>query len=146
MFRGRFEYSIDAKGRLSVPVKFREVLSSTYDPRLIVTNFDECLWAYPVAEWLELERKVGALPQFLDEVKALQRVFVSAATECPLDKQGRILVPPSLRDYAGLDRDVVMVGMTKRIEIWSKERWSAVFEDAQRKLESLGQRLAELGI
>lgn len=146
MFRGRFEYSIDAKGRLSVPAKFREVLSSTYDSRLIVTNFDECLWAYPVAEWLELERKVGALPQFLDEVKALQRVFISAATECPIDRQGRILLPPSLRDYAGLDRDVVMVGMTKRIEIWSKDRWTSVFEDAQRKLESLGQRLAELGI
>ncbi len=146
MFRGRFEYSIDAKGRLSIPVRFREVLSTSYDPRLIVTNFDQCLWAYPVAEWLELERKVGALPQFLDEVKALQRVFISAATECPIDKQGRILLPPSLRDYAGLDREVVMVGMTKRIEIWSMERWSAVFSEAQEKLESMGERLAELGI
>ena len=146
MFRGRFEYSIDAKGRLSVPVRFREVLSTSYDPRLIVTNFDQCLWAYPVPEWVELERKVGELPQFLDEVKALQRVFISAATECPIDKQGRILLPPSLRDYAGLDREVVMVGMTKRIEIWSKERWSAVFTEAQDKLESMGERLAELGI
>jgi MraZ protein len=146
MFRGRFEYSIDAKGRLSIPAKFRETLATSYDSRLIVTNFDQCLWAYPVAEWLELERKVGALPQFLDEVKALQRVFISAATECPIDKPGRILLPPSLRDYAGIERDVVLVGMTKRIEIWSKERWDKVFEDAQDKLESLGARLADLGL
>jgi len=146
MFRGRFEYSIDAKGRLSIPAKFREVLSSGYDARLIVTNFDQCLWAYPAQEWLELERKVGALPQFLDEVKALQRVFISAATECPIDKPGRILLPASLRDYAGIDRDVVLVGMTKRIEIWSKERWDKVFQEAQGKLESLGARLADLGL
>lgn len=146
MFRGRFEYSIDAKGRLSIPSRFREVLSSNYDSRLIVTNFDQCLWAYPVAEWLELERKVGALPQFLDEVKALQRVFISAATECPIDKPGRILLPPSLRDYAGIERDVVLVGMTKRIEIWSKQRWDKVFTEAQDKLESLGARLADLGL
>jgi MraZ protein len=146
MFRGRFEYSIDAKGRLSVPVKFREVLSTSYDPRLIVTNFDQCLWAYPVAEWLELERKVGALPQFLDEVKALQRVFISAATECPIDKQGRILIPPSLKSYAGLNGEVVMVGMTKRIEIWSRERWNEVFKGAQEKLVSMGEKLAELGL
>jgi len=146
MFRGRFEYSIDAKGRLSIPAKFREVLSTSYDPRLIVTNFDQCLWAYPVAEWLELERKVGALPQFLDEVKALQRVFVSAATECPIDKHGRILLPPSLKAYAGLDKDVVVVGMTRRIEIWSSERWEKVFKEAQGTLEGMGERLAELGI
>ena len=146
MFRGRFDYSIDAKGRLSIPAKFREILSTSYDARLIVTNFDQCLWAYPVAEWLELERKVGALPQFLDEVKALQRVFISAATECPIDKPGRILMPASLREYAGIERDVVLVGMTKRIEIWSKERWDKVFADAQSKLESLGTRLADLGL
>ena len=146
MFRGRFEYTIDAKGRLSIPAKFREVLTNHYDPRLIVTNFDQCLWAYPVPEWLELESKVGSLPQFMDEVKALQRVFISAATECFIDKQGRILVPPSLKAYAGLEGDVVMVGMTRRIEIWSQERWQKVFGEAQEKLESLGSRLAELGL
>jgi MraZ protein len=146
MFRGRFHYAIDTKGRLSIPAKFREVLSISYDERLIVTNFDQCLWAYPLAEWQELERKVAALPQFLDEVRALQRVFISAATECPLDKQGRVLIPPSLRDYADIKRDVVLVGMTKRIEIWSRERWETVFESAQRKLETLGSKLADLGL
>lgn len=146
MFRGRFHYAIDTKGRLSVPSKFREVLNLTYDERLIITNFDQCLWAYPFAEWQELEKKVAALPQFLDEVRALQRVFISAATECSLDKTGRILIPPSLRDYADIKREVIIVGMTKRIEIWSKERWATVFESAQRKLETLGSKLADLGL
>lgn len=146
MFRGRFYHGIDTKGRLSIPSKFREALALSYDERLIVTNFDQCLWAYPVAEWQELEKKVGALPQFMDEVKALQRVFISAATECPFDRQGRILLPPSLREYAAIDKNVIIVGMTKRIEIWAKERWDVVFESAQRKLESLGSKLADLGL
>lgn len=146
MFRGRYRHALDAKGRLSIPSKFREVLAEQFDERLIVTNFDQCLWGYPVPEWRELERKVGALPQFMEEVKALQRVFISAAVECPIDKQGRILLPPELREYAAIDRDVVLVGMTKRIEIWSKERWGEIFNAAQEKLESLGAKLAELGL
>lgn len=146
MFRGRFHHQIDTKGRLSVPSKFRDVLSASGDERLIVTNFDECLWAYPVAEWTELERKVSALPQFMEEVKALQRVFISAAVECPIDRQGRVLVPPSLREYAGLSRDVVIVGMTKRFELWARERWDDVFRSAQLKLEGMGAKLADLGL
>ncbi|MBI4126713.1 MAG: cell division/cell wall cluster transcriptional repressor MraZ, partial [Deltaproteobacteria bacterium] len=102
--------------------------------------------AYPVSEWQELERKVAALPQFLDEVKALQRVFISAAVECPLDGQGRILIPAELREYAAMQREVMVVGMTKRIEFWSVERWDVVFNSSQQRLESLGQKLAELGL
>lgn len=146
MFRGRYQHQTDSKGRLSVPSKFRDALAANSDDRLIITNFDQCLWAYPVAEWQELEKKVASLPQFMDEVKALQRVFISAASECPIDKQGRILVPTSLREYAGISRDVVVVGMTKRFEIWARERWLVVFDDAQRKIEGLGQKLADLGL
>lgn len=146
MFRGRYYHQIDDKGRLSIPSRFREVLASSNDERLIVTNFDQCLWAYPMQEWLELEKKVASLSQFAEEVKALQRVFVSAAVECPPDKQGRILVPPSLREYAALEKDVVIVGMTRRIEIWSRERWNMVFQSAQQRLEGLSAKLAELGL
>lgn len=135
MFRGRFEHTIDPKGRTSIPSKFREVLATNYDERLIITNFDNCLWCYPVREWQAIEDKVANLPQFKAEVKALQRVFISAATECPVDKQGRILIPPTLRDYAGLGKDIILVGMTKRIEIWAKERWVKEFEQAQKKVE-----------
>ena len=115
MFRGRFNHQIDAKGRMSVPSRFRETLSSNDDEKLIITNFDDCLWAYPAAE-------------------------------CPIDKQGRILVPPSLREYAGLARDVVVVGMTRRFELWSRERWDDVFRNAQLKLTDMGSKLADLGL
>jgi MraZ protein len=105
MFRGRFEHSIDAKGRLSLPAKFREVFSLIGDERLIITNFDHCLWAYPINEWQKIEDKVSNLPQFKPEVIALQRVFISAAVESGIDKQGRIMIPPSLRDYAELKKN-----------------------------------------
>lgn len=146
MFRGRFEHALDTKGRVSVPSKFRDVLSSQYDERLIVTNFDGCLWAYPASEWQKIEEKVAALPQFKQEVKALQRVFISAATECPLDGQGRILLPPTLRDYAHIERDLVFVGMTKRIEIWSKDKWTEIFNESQKDITSMSDKLADLGI
>jgi MraZ protein len=146
MFRGRFDYTIDEKGRTSLPAKFREVLSSNYDERLIITTFDNCLWAYPVAEWQAIEEKIAALPQFKSEVKALQRVFVSGAVECPLDKQGRMVIPTTLREYAGLKKDIVFVGMTKRIEIWSKEKWQTVFSASQIKIESDSGDLANLGL
>lgn len=146
MFRGRFEHSLDTKGRVSIPSKFREVLTTNYDERLVVTNFDNCLWAYPFAEWRVIEEKVASLPQMKEEVKAFQRVFISAAVECPIDKAGRILIPPTLRDYAALDREVILVGMINRIEIWSSARWSAVFSAALTSLSGMGDRLAELGL
>lgn len=146
MFRGRYEHSLDAKGRVSIPSKFREILATNYDERLIITNFDNCLWAYPHAEWQIIEDRVAALPQFKPEVKALQRVFISAATECPLDRQGRILIPPTLREYAGISRDLVFVGMTKRIEVWATERWQKVFSQSQTALDDMGEKLAQLGI
>lgn len=145
MFRGRFDYTIDEKGRTSLPAKFREVLSANYDERLILTTFDNCLWAYPVKEWSVIEEKIAALPQFKAEVKALQRVFVSGAVECPLDKQGRIVIPPTLRDYAALKKDILFVGMTKRIEIWSNEKWSEVFSAAQARIDG-SEDLANLGL
>lgn len=146
MFRGQFEHAIDSKGRLSVPAKFREILSTNYDERLIITNFDGCLWAFPAAEWQKIEDKVSSLPQMQDVVKAFQRVFISAAVESPVDGSGRIQLPPTLREYAGISRDVVLVGMTNRIEIWSKEKWLQAFDSAQKQLEVMGDKLAELGL
>lgn len=146
MFRGRFEHTIDVKGRTSIPSRFREIMVTNYDERLMITNFDGCLWAYPMAEWLVIENKVAALPQFKEEVKALQRFFISAATETPIDKQGRIIIPPTLRDYAGLDKDLVLVGMTKRIEIWAKDRWLAEFEKSQQSINSKAINLSDLGL
>ncbi len=149
MFNGRFEHTIDAKGRVSIPSRFREILSSQYaDDRLIVTSFiDPCLIAYPVAEWQALEERVRALPRFDPAVVQLKRLLVSGATECPIDKNGRILIPPVLRQFAGLDREIIWAGMTDTIEIWSKDGWDHMFEQARGPdLPELKEALGKLGL
>ncbi len=127
MFRGRYEFSIDSKGRISIPSKFREILSEKYDNTLIITNFDRGLLAFPQNEWLVMEKNTGTLHPFKRETSAFYRFFYSSAIECSIDKQGRLLIPPTHREYAKLQKDVVLFGEGKRIEIRSKERW---MEDA----------------
>jgi len=146
MFRGRFEYTIDPKGRVSIPVKFRELLSEKYDDRLILTNFDRCLVAYPYEEWRVLEDKVGSLSMVKKEAKAFQRFFLSGAMECPIDKLGRILIPPTLRAYAQLEKSVVFAGLVKKFEIWSRERWAEEIVRSQENFEGISEALAELGL
>lgn len=146
MFRGRFEHTVDSKGRVSIPAKFRDLLAEKYDDRLILTNFDRCLVAYPYEEWRVLEERVGSLSMVKKEVKAFQRFFISGATECPIDKLGRILIPPTLRDYAQLGRNVVFAGMLRKFEVWSKERWLEEIKRSEVDFEGMGEALAELGI
>ena len=146
MFRGRFEYTIDPKGRVSIPAKFRELLAEKYDDRLIVTNFDRCLVAYPYEEWRILEDKVGSLSMVKKEAKAFQRFFLSGAAECPIDKLGRILIPPTLRVYAQLEKSVVFAGLVKKFEIWSRERWAEEIVRSQENFEGISEALAELGL
>jgi len=146
MFRGRFEHIVDSKGRVSIPAKFRELLAEKYDDRLILTNFDRCLVAYPYEEWRVLEERISSLSMVKKEVKAFQRFFISGATECPIDKLGRILVPPTLRDYAQLGRNVVFAGMMRKFEIWSKERWLEEIKRSEVDFEGMGEALADLGI
>ncbi|MDO8426158.1 MAG: division/cell wall cluster transcriptional repressor MraZ [Deltaproteobacteria bacterium] len=143
MFRGRYEHLIDSKGRLSIPSRFRETLNERYDSRLVITAYDSCLIAYPLAEWQLLEDKVAALPEFRKDTKAFLRFFYSSATDCPIDKLGRILVPQALRDYAKLEKDVVLIGAFRHMEIWSKALWdkaeaSASQEEIVNTLERLG--------
>ncbi len=146
MFRGRYEHTIDQKGRTSIPSRFRELLSSKYaDDRLIVTSFlDPCLIAYPVAEWQAFEEKVRALPRFDPKVMQLKRVLISGATECPIDRNGRILIPPVLRDFAGLKREIVWAGMVDYIEIWAKDGWDPMFQQARDRIADLGGALGDL--
>lgn len=145
MFRGRFEHTIDAKGRMNVPAKVREVLHERYSLSLMITNgFDGCLDCYPLSEWAALEETVSRLPQHQKEVKSYQRFYLSAAVECPLDAQGRILIPPSLRSFAALEKDVIIVCAVKKIEIWSRERWAPVLEDIVVSGERISAAIAEL--
>lgn len=143
MFRGRYEHLIDLKGRLSIPSKFRETLNERYDSRLVITTYDGCLLAYPFIEWQTLEERVSTLPEFKKDTRAFLRFFYSSAADCAIDKLGRILIPQSLRDYAKLEKDIVLVGALKHVEIWSKALWdkaeaSASHEDIVNTLERLG--------
>ncbi len=122
------------KGRISVPAKFRDVLNDKYgEESLIITNFDRCLIVYPLKEWNEIERRAAELPQFKQEVISFLRHLIGNADDSPIDGQGRILLPQSLRNHAQIKRDVVMIGMLTKFEIWAKEIWDE--EESKRAYE-----------
>lgn len=146
MFRGRYFHTVDPKGRLSIPAKFREVLGTRYDEGLIVAHFDRCLAAYPEEEWARLEEKFLQLPSTQLEVRTFLRRSLSSVVECPVDKQGRILLPPETRRAAGIARDVVLVGLMNRFEIWSRERWEEFMASSADSFEMMSEKLANLGI
>jgi len=155
MFRGLFEHSVDAKGRTSLPARFREVLgelasdstASDEEPKLIITTgFDRCLVAYPVPEWRAFEARLAALSQFDPAVVQLKRIYVAGATECAIDRHGRLQIPPLLREYAGVGRELVWAGMVTTIEIWSKEAWSAQVAASRADPGAVARALTELGL
>lgn len=133
MFRGQYEHAIDAKGRLSIPARFREVLLRNSPNRVVVTNFDKYLLAYPLPEFEAIAEKLSHQPQ-TEKVRMYTRMFVGGAHELDLDAQGRILLPPTLRKFGALERDVVLVGATKKFEIWAAERWAEESEKAAQLL------------
>ena len=146
MLRGRSIHTLDAKGRIRIPTRFRDILKSRYDDRCIITNLDRCLIVYPLPEWEKIEEKLGELSLVRQHVKAFQRFFISGATECIFDKQGRILIPQALREHASLEREVVLAGMLKSFEIWSKPLWDQEIKSAHDNFAEITATLAELGI
>lgn len=137
MFRGVFEHQIDGKGRTSFPARLRETLVGAYDERLIVTTaLDACLHAYPVREWEALETALARRSPMEPGVKQLMRLYVAPAQECPLDKLGRVLVPPSLRAHAQLEKDVIWAGMVTVIELWSRAGWDKAQAEARTEAQS----------
>jgi len=150
MFRGQYEHAIDGKGRTSVPARFREVLASRDESRLVVTSgLEPCLVAYPMSEWEAFEERLATLPRFDPSVAMIRRIYVSGAVELEMDKLGRVLIPQALRNYAALERQSLWAGMGTHLELWSKPRFdelrSSVLDDPQQRIE-MAQRLAELGL
>ncbi|HAR45231.1 MAG: cell division/cell wall cluster transcriptional repressor MraZ [Nitrospirae bacterium GWC2_57_13] len=144
MFRGSFEHTMDSKGRVSVPAKFRDIIADRYDGRLVLAlDFDRCLAVYPLEEWEKLEEKIRTLPMMQKEVKEFMRFFFSSASECELDKQGRILIPPTLRERAAINKTVLLVGIINKIEIWDSAVWDA--RNSQ-NLDKIGETLSSLGL
>lgn len=147
MFRGRHEHTIDAKGRTSLPARYREVLAHAKEKRVVLTSaLDPCLVAYAMSEWTAFEEKLSKLPQFDRAVQKLKRIYVSGAVDCEIDDSGRILVPPTLREYAGLQKDVLWAGNGKYAELWDKKRWLSHFETTEDERREISARLAELGL
>jgi len=142
MFLGRYEHAINGQGRTSLPVKFREELKVTGEDRLIITNREECLVAYPPSAWRQFLETLKSKPQTDKHYIEFIRFFVSGAQECLIDKQGRILIPPTLRDHAGLSKEIVFVGMVDTIEVWSKEKWDEEFKKDRNNFGDNSQFLA----
>jgi len=141
MFNGEYNHIIDAKGRLIVPSKFREVLGDTF---VVTKGLDGCLFVFANEEWKKFEEKLAALPLTNANARKFARFFSAGAADCEVDKQGRILLPSVLRKFAGLEKEVVLIGVSRRIEIWSKEKWDEVnvYDD----VEELAENMSELGL
>ena len=142
MFMGEYNHTIDAKGRLIIPSKFREGLGEEF---VVTKGLDGCLFVFPNDEWHAFEEKLKALPLTNKNARQFARFFVAGATPCELDKQGRVLLPGTLREFAGLDKDVVLTGMLNRIEVWSKAKWNEnnCLDDSA--MDEIAEQMTDLG-
>ncbi len=143
MFIGEYKHSLDSKGRLIVPSKFRDSLGENF---IMTKGLDSCLFVYPQEGWVQLENKLKSLPLTNKDARAFVRFFFAGANECTIDKQGRILIPLSLREHAKLNKDAVIIGVSTRVEIWSREEWDKYNEDDSLSYERIAEKMAELGI
>jgi MraZ protein len=145
MFRGANKLTLDAKGRLVMPTRYRERLQERCGGKLVVTvDKDQCLLVYPIPDWEEIERTLMKLPSFDPRARRLQRLMVGHATELDLDAQGRVLLPPNLREFASLTRDAVLIGQGLRFELWDEEKWNQRRDEWLASEESATDLSAEL--
>ena len=142
MLIGEYSHSIDAKGRIIVPAKFRTELGERF---IVTKGFDGCLYGYSLEEWKSIEEKVKTLPLVTGkDARNFTRFFFSSAIECELDSQGRILISQGLREFAELEKDIVTIGVSSRIEIWSKSKWEAYNEEQDS--DDIAEKMSFLGI
>lgn len=143
MFYGEYQHSIDPKGRVIVPSKFRDGLGEKF---IVTKGLDNCLFAYSSEEWSNLEAKLRTLPFTDKDVRSFIRFFFAGAAECEVDKQGRILIPQNLREYAGLGKDIYVIGVSTRVEVWDKDKWEKYSSDENVSADKLAEKMAMLGI
>lgn len=148
MARGRFAHTMDAKGRLSLPASLREELQAQDDRPPILTNLVDCpaVGVFSHDRWTEIEQRLANMSQMQPEIQQIQRMLVSGAVECPVDGQGRILVPPHLREHAGLEREVTIAGVGRRIEIWDRGRFDEELRAIRDRGREVSKVAAELGV
>ncbi len=148
MFRGSSFHNLDPKGRLIIPARFRDVLKQSSVEGLVVSKMDGALFCYTFEEWHKIEERILNLAEKSENMRRFRRVFVGGAFECLLDKQGRILIPPSLRRYSGLNKEVVLVGVLDHFEIWASDSWHQEDDKFQNDLknEDMRNEVAALGL
>jgi len=140
MFLGEFQHSIDDKGRIIIPAKFREALGTDF---IITRGLDNCLFVYPRQEWALLEQKIKSLPSMAANARAFTRLLFSGASECEWDKQGRVNVPNHLREYAKLEKDCTVIGVSSRVEIWDKATWEEYSRQSQDSFNEIAEQLVD---
>lgn len=143
MFMGEYQHAIDTKGRLIVPSKHREKLGEKF---VVTRGLDGCLFGYPLSEWETLEEKLNEMPLAKKDARTFVRFFYSAATECEVDKQGRINIPVALRTHAALTKSCVIIGVSNRIEIWDEARWQAFTVEAEENFDEIAETMIDFGL
>lgn len=143
MFMGEHQHSIDGKGRVIIPARFREELGEKF---IVTRGLDSCLFVYPQEEWDKLEKKLKGLSFTKADARAFTRFLFSGAVECETDKQGRSLIPQSLREHASLDKEVIVIGVSTRVEIWSREVWEKYKEEANLSFEEISEKIVDLDL
>ncbi len=142
MLIGEYNHSLDIKNRMIIPAKFREELGDTF---VATKGLDGCLYVYPMSEWRILEEKLKKLPLTSKDARAFVRFFYSGANEINIDKQGRALIPQNLLEYGQINKEIVVIGVMTRIEIWSKEKWND-YNDSDIDFDEIAEKMSELGI
>ncbi|MGB5985767.1 MAG: division/cell wall cluster transcriptional repressor MraZ [Desulfobacterales bacterium] len=148
MFRGRSSHTIDPKGRIIIPARFREIVRAKNSNGLMISTLDRCLVAYPYDEWSKIEERILAKAIRSATMRRFRRVFIGGAFNCNCDKQDRILIPAPLRQYAELDKHIVLVGVLDHFEIWSQEKWELENQQLEKDLqqEEVRNEIADLGL
>ena len=145
MFYGEFEHSIDRKGRLILPAKIREVAKNQFVEKFFVTRgLDKCLFMFSEEEWRSQENKFKSMPFTKQQTRTFNRLLFSGAVEVSFDKQGRILLPQYLKDFADIKKDVMIVGVSNRIEIWAKDKWQEFFTNSRQSFEEIAEKLMDV--
>lgn len=148
MLRGSSFHNLDAKGRVVIPSRFRDIIKSGGGDGVMLTRMDSSLFAYTFEEWQLIEAKVLSIAKKSENMRRFRRIFIGGASECMCDKQGRILIPPALRQYAGLEKEIVLVGVLDHFEIWSRENWDKENMQLEEDLlkEEVRDEIAQLGL
>jgi MraZ protein len=148
MFRGSSIHTLDSKGRMIIPARFRDVIRVGGGDALMITRMDKSLFAYTLNDWSKVEERILDLADMSEHMRRIRRYFVGGAFECSCDKQGRVLIPPTLRDYAGLEKEIVLVGLLDHFEIWSLENWNKENEQMEIDMQKgvVHEEIAKLGL